>query len=91
MRQIKPAGELPLIQHAFRCGVRSDLHLHIDDASAIRAQRPRVMGHTPESSAGLTVSVLRPAMITILPTAGVAGVPPMVVDDVCRSRGRSVY
>ena len=30
-------------------------------------------------------------MITIVPMAGVAGVPPMMVDDVCRSRGRSVY
>jgi len=35
LRQIKLAGELPLIQHAFRCGVRSDPNLHIDDASAI--------------------------------------------------------
>ena len=39
---------------------------------------------------GWTVSVLLPTIITIAPMAGVAGVPPMVVDDVCRSHGRSV-
>ena len=66
--------------------MRGDPNLHIEDASAIARAATAAAAIT-----GWTVSVLRPAMITIVPTAGVAGVPPMVVDDVCRSRGRSVY
>ena len=98
MRQIKLAGELPLVQHAFRCGVRGDPNLHIEDASASAATAAAAMMCPDDGSyaravrrTGWTVSVLRPAMIMIVPTAGVAGIPPMVVDDVCRSRGRSVY
>jgi len=41
LRQIKPADELPLIQHAFRCGVCSDPNLHVDDAQRDRERSDR--------------------------------------------------